>query len=36
MDRAVLKKQHPGWLREMEHEGKLIVSGEEKKTSHHA
>jgi formate dehydrogenase subunit gamma len=36
MDRAVLKKQHPGWLKEMEHNGTLIVSGEEKKTSHHA
>jgi formate dehydrogenase subunit gamma len=26
-----LKKQHPKWLKEMEHEGTLIVSGEEKK-----
>jgi formate dehydrogenase subunit gamma len=34
--RGWLKKQHPGWLKEMEHEGKLIVSGEEKKTTHHA
>lgn len=25
--RAWLKKQHPGWLKEMEREGKLIVSG---------
>ncbi len=30
--RAWLKKQHPRWLKEMEHEGTLIVSGEEKKT----
>jgi formate dehydrogenase subunit gamma len=29
-----LKKQHPKWLKEMEHEGKLIVStGEEKKST---
>jgi formate dehydrogenase subunit gamma len=27
MDKAVGKKQHPGWLREMEHEGKLIAWG---------
>ena len=27
-----LKKQHPKWLKEMEHEGTLIVYGEEKKT----
>jgi formate dehydrogenase subunit gamma len=29
--RAWLKKQHPKWLKEMEEEGTLIVSGEEKK-----
>jgi len=35
--REWVKKQHPGWLKEMEHEGKLIVSGEEKKAEgHHA
>jgi formate dehydrogenase subunit gamma len=34
--REWVAKQHPGWLKEMEHEGKLIVYGEEKKTSHHA
>jgi len=28
--RAWLKKQHPGWLREMEHEGTLIVSDSKK------
>ncbi|NPU86463.1 MAG: formate dehydrogenase subunit gamma, partial [Syntrophaceae bacterium] len=28
--RAWLMKQHPKWLKEMEHEGKLVVSGEEK------
>lgn len=33
--RGWLKKQHPGWLREMEHEGKLIVYGEEKKKDAH-
>ena len=33
--RGWLKKQHPGWLREMEHEGKLIVYGEEKKEDAH-
>jgi formate dehydrogenase subunit gamma len=30
--RAWLKKQHPKWLKEMEHEGTLVVSGEEKKS----
>ena len=30
--KAWLKKQHPKWLKEMEHEGTLIVSGEEKKS----
>jgi formate dehydrogenase subunit gamma len=36
MDRPVLKMLHPKWLKEMEHEGKLIVSGEEKApTAHH-
>ena len=35
MTRGCLKKQHPKWLKEMEHEGKLIVSGEEKKAAHH-
>jgi len=34
MDRDVLKMLHPKWYKEMEHEGKLIVSGEEKKTAH--
>jgi formate dehydrogenase subunit gamma len=29
--RAWLKKQHPKWLKEMEEEGTLVVSGEEKK-----
>jgi len=33
--RAWLKKQHPKWLKEMEHEGKLVVYGEEKKTAAH-
>jgi formate dehydrogenase subunit gamma len=28
--RAWLLKQHPKWLKEMEHEGKLVVYGEEK------
>jgi len=32
--RAWLMKQHPKWLKEMEHEGKLVVSGEEKTKSH--
>lgn len=31
--RAWLKKQHPKWLKEMEHEGKLVVFGEEKATT---
>ena len=35
MDRGVLKKQHPGWLKEMEHEGKLVVSGAESKPAVH-
>jgi len=35
MDRGVLKKQHPGWLKEMEHKGTLIVYGEEKKSDAH-
>jgi formate dehydrogenase subunit gamma len=30
VSRAWLKKQHPKWLKEMEHEGTLIVYGEEK------
>ena len=34
--RGWAKKQHPKWLKEMEHEGKLVVYGEEKKTSEHA
>ncbi|HES59259.1 MAG TPA: formate dehydrogenase subunit gamma, partial [Caldithrix sp.] len=30
--RAWLKKQHPKWLKEMEHEGTLVVyKGEDKK-----
>jgi formate dehydrogenase subunit gamma len=34
--RAWLKKQHPKWLKEMEHEGKLEVYGEVKApTAHH-
>ncbi len=33
--RGWLKKQHPGWLKEMEHEGKLIVYGEGKKDDAH-
>jgi len=32
--RGWLKKQHPGWLHEMEHQGKLVVYGEEKKDAH--
>jgi formate dehydrogenase subunit gamma len=35
MDRAVVTKLHPKWVKEMEHEGKLVISGEEKKTAHH-
>lgn len=35
MDKDVLKMLHPKWVKEMEHEGKLIVSGEEKKAAHH-
>ncbi|MDD3249809.1 MAG: formate dehydrogenase subunit gamma [Smithellaceae bacterium] len=35
MDRSVLKQQHPGWFKEMEHEGKLVVWGEEKKNDAH-
>jgi len=30
--RAWLKKQHPKWLKEMEEEGTLVVSGEEKES----
>jgi cytochrome b subunit of formate dehydrogenase len=33
--RAWLKKQHPKWLKEMEHAGKLEVYGEEKKPAAH-
>ena len=35
--RGWLKKQHPKWLEEMEHAGKLVVYGEEKKAAeeHH-
>jgi formate dehydrogenase subunit gamma len=33
--RAWLKKQHPKWLHEMEHAGKLEVYGEEKKPAVH-
>jgi len=36
MDRDVLKMLHPKWYKEMEHEGKLIVSGEEKNADHSA
>jgi formate dehydrogenase subunit gamma len=31
--RSWLKKQHPKWLKEMEHEGKLVVYGGEKKSA---
>jgi formate dehydrogenase subunit gamma len=34
--REWVKKQHPGWLKEMEHKGTLIVYGEKKKDGHHA
>jgi formate dehydrogenase subunit gamma len=34
--RGWARKQHPKWLKEMEHEGKLVVYGEEKKTTDHA
>jgi formate dehydrogenase subunit gamma len=30
--RAWLKKQHPKWLKEMEHKGTLVISGEEKES----
>jgi formate dehydrogenase subunit gamma len=33
--REWLKKQHPKWLKEMEHEGTLIVYGEEKPSGGH-
>jgi len=33
VERAWLVKQHPKWLKEMEHEGKLEVYGEEKKSA---
>jgi len=33
--REWLKKQHPKWLKEMEHEGTLIVYGEEKQAKGH-
>jgi formate dehydrogenase subunit gamma len=33
--RGWVKKQHPKWLKEMEHKGTLIVYGEEKKPSAH-
>jgi formate dehydrogenase subunit gamma len=36
MDKSVLTMLHPKWVKEMEHEGKLVVWGEEKKTTHHA
>jgi formate dehydrogenase subunit gamma len=35
MDRPVVEKLHPKWVKEMEHEGKLLVSGEEKKSEAH-
>jgi formate dehydrogenase subunit gamma len=35
MEKPVLKMLHPKWVKEMEHEGKLIVSGEEKKSEAH-
>jgi formate dehydrogenase subunit gamma len=33
--RGWARKQHPKWLKEMEHQGTLIVYGEEKKPSAH-
>jgi formate dehydrogenase subunit gamma len=33
--RAWLKKQHPKWLKEMEHEGQLVVYREEKASTGH-
>jgi formate dehydrogenase subunit gamma len=33
--RGWAKKQHPKWLKEMEHHGTLVVYGEEKKPSAH-
>jgi len=37
MEKPVLKMLHPKWVKEMEHKGELIVSGEERKTetAHH-
>jgi formate dehydrogenase subunit gamma len=37
MEKPVLKMLHPKWVKEMEHKGELVVSGEEKKTetAHH-
>ena len=33
MDKSVLRMLHPKWLKEMEHEGKLEIYGEKKKSS---
>ncbi|MFA5284180.1 MAG: formate dehydrogenase subunit gamma, partial [Smithellaceae bacterium] len=35
MDKKVLTMLHPKWVKEMEHEGKLLVYGEEKKSDAH-
>ena len=35
MDKKVLTMLHPKWVKEMEHEGKLVVYGEEKKSDAH-
>jgi formate dehydrogenase subunit gamma len=35
MDKKVLTMLHPKWVKEMEHEGKLIVWGEQKKDDTH-
>ncbi len=35
MDKKVLTMLHPKWVKEMEHEGKLIAYGEEKKDDAH-
>ena len=35
MDKKVLTMLHPKWVKEMEHEGKLVAWGEEKKNDSH-
>jgi formate dehydrogenase subunit gamma len=35
MDKKVLTMLHPKWVKEMEHEGKLVAWGEEKKDDAH-